>query len=142
MRALDRQFTTRVLQTSFALGAVAALPMLASGLASGMSFVAGLACVALVWRGAQAVVGGLDRQCWRARHAGGLAAVWVTKYVVCAAALWVLARTGQLAPHAFAAGATIPLAVGFLKAIGRIHLPPECDPVPYYARDRKAASVE
>ncbi|MCC7493651.1 MAG: hypothetical protein IT204_14950 [Fimbriimonadaceae bacterium] len=142
MQAYDVDFAPRVVRTAAVLGAAGLLLLAGQPAALGLSFAAGLVAALLVWRGAIALVGQLQRRTWPARQVAQSVAVYLGKYLVIAALLYLLQTASRLHPPAFAAGATVPLVVVFLKAIGRSALPADCDPVPYYARNRKAGTGE
>lgn len=142
MRPLDDGFTTRVLQTSLALGAIALLPLLAQPLPHPYSFLAGLGSAALIWRGAEAIGRALTPRKWRAREVAALVVIYLGKYALIGGIIWGLLKCGLLAPTTFAAGALLPTLVAFLKAIAWIRLPAGADPIPYYARTGKVVEVD
>ncbi|NUP98298.1 MAG: hypothetical protein HUU35_00435 [Armatimonadetes bacterium] len=141
MRPLDGGFMERVLGTSVGLGSLILLPLLAGPAAPPLSLAAGLAACWLVWQGTlkvgRAVTGHAGP--WHTWQVLGLVGVYGGKYAAVAAGIWLLERSDLLHAVGFAIGASLPSAVAALKACGRLLLPPECDPVPVYARVRKAS---
>lgn len=141
MRPLDIGFMDRVLGTSAGLGMLILVPLLRGPLSEPLSFAAGLGACWLVWRGTIKLGGALTSHPgrWRAREVAGLIGLYLGKYAVVAAGIWLLDGAGLLGAVSFAAGAALPTAVAVLKTLGRLCLPPECDPVPVYARAGKAS---
>lgn len=142
MRALDLTFTARVQETTLALAAIVLLPLLSlRDAAVPCCFAVGVGAAILFWKAATVVCTqlGTTKPGWRV--GARLAAVYLGKYVVVAAALWLLVRSSWLRPVAFTAGFVLPTIVVFLKAVALVGLPESVDEAPYYSRFRKVGRL-